>query len=547
MYTRSLSAALPSSAISSFTLAAAAVVKSIGRFGGGGPVSGRPTISMRSGWGAAGRGSSSGRGTARRIRPRERLFGHVAALGFGANRHPHRGESVRQHDVALHLLEVLERIRHRRCLVVLAQVGPLQLLESAVAGALDRHGHAALAGLAAVQVLGQHGGEMPHPAFAGPDLQFMHGQAAAFRGGTDEAFVEGDLGAQPGHLLLALGQRALQLAVGLAADLVRARQRGHPLLQRVHLLAQHLRVLAGPAAEYHPRAPGAEPQRQQDQGEQSVDPVEMEFARRGGRIRPGHRHRGRRIVWGRFPRLLVGVLAAAHPAHGIARRPGRHAPGRRHRQAAFRRLYSRQRPRAAATGGPVSEAHLFAIGVLLAWLAGIRAYLTVFGVGLAGALGWLDLPEALQVTTSPWVLGISGGLAVLEFFTDKVPDVDSAWDLLQTLARVPAGAFLAAAALSPDGELGAGMLATGAGVALSSHVLKAGSRAMLNVSPEPVSNWAASASEDVVVVGALALALAYPWLALALVLVIGACSALLVWWIWRRVFRRRPRPAAAPP
>jgi len=195
----------------------------------------------------------------------------------------------------------------------------------------------------------------------------------------------------------------------------------------------------------------------------------------------------------------------------------------------------------------VSEAHLFAIGVLLAWLAGIRAYLTVFGVGLAGALGWLDLPEALQVTTSPWVLGISGGLAVLEFFTDKVPGVDSAWDLLQTLARVPAGAFLAAAALSPDGELGAGMLATGAGVALSSHVLKAGSRAMLNVSPEPVSNWAASASEDVVVVGALALALAYPWLALALVLVIGACSALLVWWIWRRVFRRRPRPAAAPP
>ncbi|MGO1718569.1 MAG: DUF4126 domain-containing protein [Luteimonas sp.] len=195
----------------------------------------------------------------------------------------------------------------------------------------------------------------------------------------------------------------------------------------------------------------------------------------------------------------------------------------------------------------MSEAHLFAIGVLLAWLAGIRAYLTVFGVGLAGALGWLDLPEALQVTTSPWVLGVSGGLAVLEFFTDKVPGVDSAWDLLQTLARVPAGAFLAAAALSPDGELGAGMLATGAGVALSSHLLKAGSRAMLNVSPEPFSNWAASASEDAVVVGALALALAYPWLALALVLVIGVCSALLVWWVWRRVFRRRPRPAAAPP
>ena len=195
----------------------------------------------------------------------------------------------------------------------------------------------------------------------------------------------------------------------------------------------------------------------------------------------------------------------------------------------------------------MSEAHLFAIGVLLAWLAGIRAYLTVFGVGLAGALGWLDLPPALDATTSPWVLGVSGALALAEFLADKIPGVDSAWDLLQTLARVPAGAFLAAAALSPDGELGAGMLATGAGVALSSHLLKSGSRAMLNVSPEPVSNWAASTSEDVVVVGAMALALAYPWLALALVLAIGACTALAVWWVWRRVFRRRPRPVPAPP
>lgn len=195
----------------------------------------------------------------------------------------------------------------------------------------------------------------------------------------------------------------------------------------------------------------------------------------------------------------------------------------------------------------MSEAHLFAVGILLAWLAGIRAYLTVFGAGLAGVLGWLELPEALQVTTSPWVLGVSGVLALVEFFTDKIPGVDSAWDLLQTLARIPAGAFLAAAALSPDGELGAGMLATGAGVALTSHLLKAGSRAMLNTSPEPVSNLAASGSEDVVVVGALGLALAWPWLALALVLVVGIGSALAVWLVWRRVFRRRPPAAAAPP
>ena len=192
----------------------------------------------------------------------------------------------------------------------------------------------------------------------------------------------------------------------------------------------------------------------------------------------------------------------------------------------------------------MSEAHLFAIGILLAWLAGIRAYLTVFGVGIAGALGWLDLPPALEATTSPWVLGVSGALALAEFFADKIPGVDSGWDLLQTLARVPAGAFLAAAALSPDGQLGAGMLATGAGVALSSHLLKAGSRALLNTSPEPVSNWTASAAEDVVVVGALGLVWAYPWAALAIVLGIGAVVALALWWVWRRLFRRAPRPVA---
>jgi hypothetical protein len=185
----------------------------------------------------------------------------------------------------------------------------------------------------------------------------------------------------------------------------------------------------------------------------------------------------------------------------------------------------------------MSEAHLFAIGILLAWLAGIRVYLTVFGVGLAGAFGWLDLPAALEVTTSPWVLGVSGVLAGAEFFADKIPGVDSGWDMLHTLLRVPVGAFLAAASLSPDGDLGAGMLATGAGVALTSHVLKAGSRALLNTSPEPVSNWTASAAEDMTVVGGLALAFAHPWLALAIVVAVSVLLATAVWWVWRSVRR----------
>jgi hypothetical protein len=191
----------------------------------------------------------------------------------------------------------------------------------------------------------------------------------------------------------------------------------------------------------------------------------------------------------------------------------------------------------------MSDAHLFAIGVVLAWLAGIRVYLTVFGVGLAGAMGWLELPTALQATQSPWVLGVSGALAAAEFFADKIPGVDSGWDLLHTLLRVPAGAFLAAATLSPDGQLGAGALAAGAGIALTSHVLKSGSRALINTSPEPVTNWTASVTEDAAVLGGLVLAFSHPWIALALLVAVTGGIALVLWWIWRKLFRRAPRPA----
>ena len=200
----------------------------------------------------------------------------------------------------------------------------------------------------------------------------------------------------------------------------------------------------------------------------------------------------------------------------------------------------------------MTEAHIYVIGILLAWMAGIRAYLTVFGVGLAGLLGWVDLPPALQPTMSWWVLGTSGLLAVAEFFADKIPGVDSVWDLLQTLARVPAGAFLAAATLSPDGHLSGGALAAGAGIALASHGLKAGTRALLNTSPEPASNWVASVAEDTVVIGGLALVMAHPWIALFVVVGASLLGALLVWWVWRTLSRgvRRlfaPPPAPTPP
>lgn len=191
----------------------------------------------------------------------------------------------------------------------------------------------------------------------------------------------------------------------------------------------------------------------------------------------------------------------------------------------------------------MSEAHVFALGLALACLAGVRAYLTVFGVGLAGLLGWVDLPAALAPTMSPWVLGTAGALAVVEFALDKVPGVDSGWDMLQTLARVPAGAFLTAATLSDGGELAAGALALGAGAAFTTHAVKAGSRALINASPEPMSNWTASLGEDVAALGALALVFAYPWWALAFLLAVLGTIALVVWllarWVWRRL-----RPSA---
>jgi hypothetical protein len=192
----------------------------------------------------------------------------------------------------------------------------------------------------------------------------------------------------------------------------------------------------------------------------------------------------------------------------------------------------------------MNDAQLFALGITLAWLAGMRVYLTVFGMGLAGALGWMELPAALQVCESPWVMGTAGVLALVEFSADKIPGVDSGWDLLQTVLRIPAGAFLASAALAgPEGDLSLGWAAAGAGAALASHALKSGTRALINTSPEPISNWAASTTEDAVAIGALGLAFTYPWLALLLVLGTAAGLLLAVLWLLRRVFRRRPEPA----
>lgn len=192
----------------------------------------------------------------------------------------------------------------------------------------------------------------------------------------------------------------------------------------------------------------------------------------------------------------------------------------------------------------IDSAPMFALGVTLAWLAGVRVYLTVFGVGVAASFGWLALPEGLAVVQHPLVIAVSLVLTIVEFVADKIPGVDTGWDLLHTLVRVPAGAFIAAYALTPAGaDPGLAAIATGGGVALTSHLLKSGTRALLNSSPEPISNWSASFAEDITTLSILALALAYPWLALACVGLLTAALVATLWWVMRW-FRRRRRVIA---
>ncbi len=188
---------------------------------------------------------------------------------------------------------------------------------------------------------------------------------------------------------------------------------------------------------------------------------------------------------------------------------------------------------------------MFALGITLAWLAGVRVYLTVFGVGAAAALGWMELPSGLQVLSEPLVLAVAFALTVIEFIADKIPGVDTGWDLLHTLVRIPAGAFLAAYALTPEADApGIAAIATGGAVAFASHALKSTTRALLNTSPEPISNWSASFTEDLTSVSLLALVIAWPWLALACVVVLTVMLAGVLWWVLRW-FRRRRRVVAS--
>ncbi len=183
-----------------------------------------------------------------------------------------------------------------------------------------------------------------------------------------------------------------------------------------------------------------------------------------------------------------------------------------------------------------------AISLILgaAWASGINLYAAVLVLGWLGGSGQLDLPPDLQVLSSPAVMLSAGGMYLVEFFADKIPGVDTAWDGLHTFIRIPAGALLAATAaqgldMGQAGEL-VGLL-LGGGVAATSHATKAGGRVLINTSPEPVSNWGASLTEDLAVFAGLWAALNQPWLFLTLFFVFLLIVAWLLPKIWRAIWR----------
>lgn len=175
-----------------------------------------------------------------------------------------------------------------------------------------------------------------------------------------------------------------------------------------------------------------------------------------------------------------------------------------------------------------------ALSMGAAWASGINLYAALLTLGLLGATDSIILPPALEILAHPGVIMAAGFMYFVEFFTDKTPGVDTGWDTIHTFIRIPAGAVLAAGALgdvAPAAEVVA--LILGGSLAATSHATKAGGRLLINASPEPFSNWAASVAEDVAVIGGLWLALQTPWLFLGLLVLFLVAVA----WLLPRLLR----------
>jgi hypothetical protein len=179
-------------------------------------------------------------------------------------------------------------------------------------------------------------------------------------------------------------------------------------------------------------------------------------------------------------------------------------------------------------------ASIIALSMGAAWASGINLYATLFMLGYMASTGNITLPPELEVLANPMVMAAAGFMYCVEFFADKIPGVDSAWDSIHTFIRIPAGAMLASSAIgdvTPAIELTTALL--GGALAAGTHTTKAGTRLLINTSPEPVSNWTASITEDLIVIGGLWTALNHPVL-----FIIGLIVFILFMiWVLPRLWR----------
>ena len=200
---------------------------------------------------------------------------------------------------------------------------------------------------------------------------------------------------------------------------------------------------------------------------------------------------------------------------------------------------------------------LIALAGALGWASGVRLYLVVLLTGLAGFMGWVQLPQGLHLLSHPVVLGASGFMVFVEFFADKIPGLDSLWDVVHSVIRIPAGAALAASVFSADsGAMGLVAALLGGTLAATSFSAKATTRAAINTSPEPFTNIGASLIEDGLVPLGLWLALAHPIVFLVLLVVVLVVSVWLIRICWRflrqlflrvtRIFSGRSDPGTPP-
>jgi hypothetical protein len=181
---------------------------------------------------------------------------------------------------------------------------------------------------------------------------------------------------------------------------------------------------------------------------------------------------------------------------------------------------------------------IIALSMGAAWASGINLYAAIFMLGYLGSTGHIVLPPDLEILTDPLVMFAAGLMYCVEFFADKTPGVDSAWDTVHTFIRIPAGAVLAMGAVgdtSPAIELTAFLL--GGTLAASTHATKTGGRILINTSPEPVSNWAASISEDIIVVAGLWTALYHPWLFIIVLVIFIVIMIWLLPKLWQGIKR----------